>query len=439
MRFKVFIIIFIAFSLFLASPVPAEETIEWKECVNEARVKHPDLAAAAEKIGQAKASKEITRSAVLPQIIGNFSETTQKGPSMSSAVSGGTGAVATSSGRDAKTTYEYDLTGQQLLFDGFKTSYNLSGAERNITSSRYNYDVTSSNIRLRLRTAFVQLLTAQELLKVTEEIELRRKQNLDLVRLRYEGGREHKGSLLTSEADMAQASYEVSQARRNIYLSQRRLTKELGRQSFKPMLAEGQLKVVDPVREMPDFEKLALGSPFLQQLMAQKESARFGLKSAYAQFYPQIYANGSIGNTDTSWPPDKNEWSIGTSITFPFFDGGNMFANVSKAKAALGQAREDERSGHDSVILTLSDTWTKLQDTIDQVGVQRKFLEATNVRAKIARAEYSLGLLLYDNWIIIENNLVTTKKSFLSAEAAAMVAEANWIQAKGGTLEYDKY
>ena len=36
------------------------------------------------------------------------------------------------------------------------------------------------------------------------------------------------------------------------------------------------------------------------------------------------------------------------------------------------------------------------------------------------------------------NNLVTAKRSYLSAERDALIAEANWIQAKGETLDYDK-
>ncbi|MDD5136001.1 MAG: TolC family protein [Candidatus Omnitrophica bacterium] len=431
----------IAALLFLAFPVieaGAEEMLAWEDCVIEAKRQHPDLAAAFEKVKQNKAAKEVTRSAVLPQVTGNASESTDKNADLSTSTGGTVSAGSTSSRRNpSKTTYEYDLAGKQLLFDGFKTSYDLSAAERSIYSSRYNYDVVSSNIRVNLRTAFAYLLSAQELLRVTAEIEGRRKQNFELVKLRYEGGREHRGSLLTSQADMAQATYEVNQARRNIYLSQRRLTRQLGRSSFTPMLANGALEIKNAERIRPDFEKLSDEVPLLKQLIVQKEAAKFGVKSAYAGLYPSIYADGSIGNTNVDAFPDKNQWSIGTSLTFPFFDGGKTIASISKAKAVLGQADEDERSGRDGVIFTLSNTWTTMQDTFENVEVQREYLIATEERARIARAEYSIGLMSYDNWIIIENNLVSIKKSFVNAQTSALIAEANWIQAKGGTLDYD--
>ena len=65
-------------------------------------------------------------------------------------------------------------------------------------------------------------------------------------------------------------------------------------------------------------------------------------------------------------------------------------------------------------------------------------MEAAQERARIAEAEYSIGLLIYDNWIIIENNLVTAKRTFLSTERDALIAEANWVQAKGETLDHDR-
>lgn len=423
-------------SAMLVNIAVAEEIIVWEGCVKEAKAKHPDLVSALEKVNQSKASKEITRSAVLPQVTGKASETTAKGATFGSAGGSTSSAIATGSS-NKKTTYDYSVEGKQLLFDGFKTSFDLSLAERNIIASKYSYDVTSSNIRLNLRTAYANLLAAQEYLKVTEGIEARRKQNLEMVRLRYEGGREHRGSLLTSEADLAQAKYDVEQAKRSIYLAQRQVIKELGRTRYSPIVASGELKVKDTVRQRPEFETIAEDTPFLQQLISKKEAARFGLSSAKAAFFPTVYASGNLGNTNVDAFPDKNEWSLGTSLSLPIFDGGNLIASMEKAKAALGQAEADEKSGRDSVIVTLSSAWITLQNALDNVEVKKKFLEATEERARISEAEYAIGLLIYDNWIIIEDNLVSAKKNYVLALRDALVAEAGWIQAKGGTLDYD--
>lgn len=432
---KISLIILFLSAFLLNNKAFSEEALSWRSCVEEAKKNHPDLLSALEKIRQSKASKEITRSAYLPQLNFDASEVTTKNASFGAS---GSSVQLVSTGSNRYTTYQFEITAQQLLFDGFKTAYDLSTAERNIIAQKYYYEVTSSNVRLNLRTAYVNLLTAQEYLKVAEEIEARRRKTYELVKLRYEGGREHKGSLMTSEANLTQAIYDVASASRDIYMYQRQLTKELGRSKFKLISAEGNFEAKDEARALPNFENMAETNPLLRQLIAQKEAAQFGLKSAYANFFPQVYASGSAGNTGRRWFPDKNEYSIGTSLTFPIFDGANRIYTARKAKGLVGQTQADERSGRDGVIFTLAKMWTELQDALDNVGVQKDALDAAQERAKIATAEYGIGLLSYDNWIIIEDNLVSAKKSYIIAQNASLVAEANWVQAKGGTLDYDQ-
>lgn len=395
--------------------------LAWDDCVKEAGKNHPDLISAQEELNQAKADKAITASDLLPQISSSLSERTSR--------------TATATQTD---TYSYSVTGEQLLFDGGKTPYDIASASEDVKSAQYNYEVTSSNVRLRLRSAFVELLKAQEFLYIAEDIAKRRKKNVELVELRYEAGREHKGSLLTAQANLAQAEFEVAQAKRNISLALRRLTKELGRSKLTPIEVAGDFKIAYSNRVKPDFEYLADSTPLLKELIAQKQAARFDLKSAKADFFPQVYANASAGKTASDWPPDKNVWSVGVSLSLPIFEGGSRIAQASKARAIFNQSLADERSGRDGVILTLEQTWIDLQDAIDEVSVEEKFLEATQERAKISQAQYSTGLTSFDDWTIIEDELVRTKKSFLDAQANALNTEAYWIQAKGGTLEYEK-
>jgi len=411
-------LVFFLICLFL-NEVGAEEALTWQDCVKEAKKNHPDLISAEEVVNQTKASKTIAVSAMLPQISTDVSQNTAKS--------------STNNGTD---TYSYGITAQQLLFDGLKTPFDIAAAAKNVKSAEYNYKVTSSDIRLRLRTAFIEFLKAQQLLTITEEISVRRRQNADLVKLLYEGGREHRGSLLTAQANLAQAEFDAAQAQRAITVAQRQLTKELGRTQVKPMRVQGDFERIDAKRERPHFEALATNSPFLEALVAQKEAARFSLKSAKAEFFPQVYAHASTGRTDSEWPPEKNAWSAGVTLTFPLFEGGRRWAEVSKARSVLNQVQADERSGRDSVILTLEETWTNWQNAKDTVTVQKKFLEAAEERARIAQAQYANGLVSFDNWTIIEDDWVRAKKTFLEAQANTFIAEAQWIQAQGGTLAY---
>jgi len=397
------------------------EPIVWQTCVEETIRSNPDLVAAREVIQQARATRSIKASPIFPQI----------NASMQDQREGGSGVVTTNS-------HSMQLNGQQLFFDGFKTVFNIEQADSQIAAAQYTYVVTSSQVRLTLRSAYSDLLRAQELLKITKDIEQRRRQNAELVRLRYEAGREHRGSLLLAEANLAQAEYDVGQAARAILLGQRQLNTAIGRTHLLPVFAQGNFDVLDQARQKPDFETMADNNPFLQQLISQSDAARYGLKSAKADFFPQVFGNIQGGKASVdNWPPNKNDWFLGLNVNYPLFTGGSRISEVYRTRAVLNQAEADEKSGRDGVILALDQTWTDFQDALDLVGVQHKFLIAGEERAKISRSEYQIGLINFDAWTIIEDNLVSAQKSYLAAEAVSLVAEAKWIQAQGGTLESD--
>ena len=399
----------------------AENVLTWQECVSISLENHPDLISAAEKVTQAKADHTIEISGALP--------------SVSSSASGKRSKSATGKTHN---TYAYDISGQQIVFDGFKTSSDVSNAFKTYQAEKYNYDVTSSNIRLNLRNAFVGLLEAQELVSLTSQIAVRRKQNLEMIKLRYEAGREHKGSLLTAQADLAQAEFEVAQAKRNISLAQAELLKELGIEKIRNLRINGEFSVVVAYSTKPDVDELAKTTPFLRELIAKKEAARYSLQSTESDFFPDVYLNASLDRSGSGILPRGKAWSAGMSASFPLFEGGSRVAEISKAKSQFNQAKADERSGLDSVIVTLETTWKDLLDSVEKVEVRRKFLEADEERAKIAGAQYEKGLISFDDWVIIENNLVSSRKSYLEARAGMLLSEAYWIQAIGGTLDYDE-
>jgi len=401
-----------------AVPATAQTALSWQDCVQETIAYHPDLESARQALAQSEADKEIAKSAALPSV----------SASVSARRSG-------SSSTDTAGTYGYEMSAQQLIFDGLGTAHEIAQAGAGVSAAEFFVFVTASNVRLSLRQAYTQLLTAQAMTGLTQEIFQRREKNLKLVELRYEAGREHKGALMTAEADLEQARFEVEQAQRSLSLCQMVLVKAMGWDVFKPVSVDGDFSTASVSDEAPDFEAMADMTPTLQKLAAQKDAARLGVKSARADFFPEVYLSSSLGRTDHDWPPRDDQWSAGLTVSIPLFEGGNLTGKLSRARASLAQAGADERSGRDTVVVTLQETWTDFQDALGTVVVKKKFLAAADERARIANAQYSSGLISFDDWTIIEDNLVSARKAFLNARASAMSAEALWVQAKGGTLD----
>ncbi|MDD5019981.1 MAG: TolC family protein [Candidatus Omnitrophica bacterium] len=425
MKPGIFVFLFIVFAACSpAGPAGAQEVHEiltWENCVQEAAKNHPDLIVAVENVSQSVSQKQITASTLYPQVTSDVSAGTAK-----SAASG------------TKDTYSYGVSGSQLIFDGFKTVSDVKAAGQNIQAAKENYRFVSSDVRQRLRTAFISLLRAQALIEVTEDIARIRKNNLVLITLRYQSGLEHKGALLTAEANLAQAKFEVEQAKRDLIVAQWQLTKELGRTDFMAVAVQGEFGVDVSGDQNPDFKALAAIHPSLQVTVAQKNAAVYGVKAAKENFFPVVTGDADIGKTSSHWPPQSNTWSVGLGLSLPLFEGGLKTAQLDQAKSVLTEAQANERSTYDGVILALEQSWASLKDAAETVAVKQKFLVATEERSRIAQAQYSIGMMSYDNWTIIEDDLVQAKKDLLDAQANALQAEANWVLAKGETLEYEE-
>ncbi len=422
---KVFFIVILLLGLFTYD-ARAEETLAWNDCLVEAKKNNPDLISAVENVNQSKATKGITASGLYPQVNGTLGASTNH-------TNSSTAGVKTSSTTDS---YSYGATASQLLFDGFKTVNDVNSASENIKAAQQNFRFISSDVRLTLRTAFVNLLRSQELINVVDDIVKIRRQNLELITLRYQSGLEHKGALLTAEANIAQANFELSQAKREVVLSERQLSSAMGRDKFQAISAKGDFTVKDTAKEKPDFDLLVQNNPSLLQATAKKNAASFSIKSAYANFSPLLSGSAGAGKFDSSWPPHGSNWNAGLTLSMPIFEGGLRFAQVSKANAAYKQAEADEKSIKDIAVVSLESNWAALQDAIETVDVQYKNLDAAVERSKIAEVQFSTGFIDFDSWTIIEDNLVSAKIAYLNAQANVLFAEANWIQAKGETLEY---
>lgn len=430
-RAKIFgIITFLSISpLFICQGyLAADEVLTWEDCILEAKKNNPRLISSGEGIKQQESAKDITVSGLFPQIDADLAAGTAK-----TSVTDSAAGTTTNSTAD---TYSYGLSGTQLIFDGFKTISDVKSAAENVKAAQQSYKFTSSAVRLGLRTAFVNLLTAQELISVTEDIKEIRKDNLMLITLRYESGLEHKGALLTAEANFAEANFELARAKRDVESNQRELIRQMGGREFRPLSVKADFGVRDTAEEKPDFDDLVKINPAVLQAAFEKNAALFGVKSSYGNFSPELSGTAGAGKKSRHWPPRNNQWDLGLNLTMPIFEGGLRLAQVSRAYSVYRQAEADEKNARDTAIVNLQRTWAGLQDALEAVEVQGKILDAGRERAKIAEAQYSAGFINFDDWIIIENDLVAAKKAYLQSQATALLAEADWIHAKGETLEY---
>lgn len=402
----------------LAAQEAAAETLTWEACVAEAKRANPDLLAAAAAVRRARADEGKTSSSLYPQVSGSVS-----------------GSRSKSSGEEAGDSYGYSLSASQLLFDGLKTWYDRDRQEQNTIGAEADYDATSADVRQSLRDAFVELLRAQELVRMSEDIAQRRKQQADLIELRYNAGREHKGAYLTAQANLKSAEADLASAERSVLTAQRNLHALLGREAFTPIQAQGEFDLAPLPPRRPDLEAILETLPAVRKSLASKNASEYSLKAARSDFSPTLSASGRLGRSGDDWPPGSESWSLGLSLSVPIFEGTSKFYELKSAQASLDDAEASLKGQRESSLYSLYRSYHVLLTAYDRVAVQQLYYEAGKERSRIGMAQYTSGLLNFDNWIIIEDDLVKSEKSLVQARADALLAEAEWLNAIGTPLK----
>ena len=329
--------------------------------------------------------------------------------------------------------YSAGVTVTQNLFSGFHDKYNLEKSDADLQAARAAEDLTGVSLTFTLQTVFYTQLYLQDLVTLLQKTVYRRGENLRLVDLRFQAGRENKGAYLKSRAALAAVSADLHKAKRDLLTEQRNLAMLIGETKPEILTVKGSFDVQSSEVE-PDFTALAEATPSYQQALLQAKSSRLGIEVARAAFYPSIDASGGVTRTGNVWPPDTDQYNITLTLSMPLYTGGSHNANLGMALADSAHSEAQLESARRQIFMDLIHAYTGLKDAAENLKVQSELSEADAVQAQIAQSQYDLGLITFQDWDIIENDTIAAEKELLSAREQVALAQAGWIKTLGKKL-----
>lgn len=404
-------------TLLYSLAVSAQEAMTWKDCIEKASSNNPDIQSAQSTLSSNQYKAKAAYSNFLPQISGDVNYNS------GNFSSGSSGSFSTS-------TSSASVTAQQNLFSGFRDKAGIDQTAANRDASASSLGNVKVQVSYNLKTAYASLLYAQDYSRLGDEIIKRRKENADLVELRFEGGMENKGSELLSKAFLGQAKYEKLQADHSIESSSQELAKVLGLDDSKKIKISGRIPLSNPPKN-PNFIETALATPEYQQKVAKERAAKAGVLLATSSFLPTLDLSATASKQDSNWPPNNDNTTVEVNVGVPIFNGANNYFTLKSSKSDYATAKHNRTSSEYLILAKLKQTYMDFLDAIEKLKVDRAFLEAATVRAEIARNRYKNGLINFDDWDIIENDLITKQKTVLLSEKQLYLAEAAWLQAEG--------
>ena len=337
----------------------------------------------------------------------------------------------TTSSKTKTNTYSALLTLRQNVFNGLADMAGTDKAGANTKASGQSLIITKAKLSFDLKNSFEGLRFAKEYQKLTKEIINRRKENLNIVELRYHNGMENKGSVLLSRATLEQAEYDNLVARNAERVSTAALARAIGLDEFADITIKGEVPVSEPP-STPDFKQLAQQTPYYQEAVFKEEGAQAGKVVARSEFFPKFNIFATAGEQGNYlWPEDQRRWSLGFTLTLPFFNGGRDYYGTKSAVNTWAASVSNRIEASRDILQKLEKAYADFIEAVVRNNVNYSFMEASKLRAEIARRKYNNGLLIFDDWTIIEDKYVSDSKTYLLSKRDKIFAEANWEYAQG--------
>jgi outer membrane protein len=404
----------------LAAAAPGadvEESVTLDRCLAEATRNQPDLLAAQRALSRSETDLVAAGAPFLPSASGN------------AGYSGSGSTTRDDADRDGASA---GVAASYNLFNGFGDRARLAQAEAAVFQSRADLGEIAARVSARVLRGFSSLLYAQEQVRLAASIAERRSQNVELIQLRYDGGNENKGALLRGQAGLKQAEFDLDQARRGRRVAQRELGASIGRDEAVRFTAEGDLAAGAPPED-PDFELLYRDTPAFARAEARRIAAEAGVTLARSAFYPTLDLRASYDRNGEGTALDEDGWSAALSASVPFYTGGRNRANLAGARFERDRVGEQNRATANDERSTLERLWAAFRDALGQRDVQEAFLRAAEVRSEIARTQYATGLIGFQDWDQIEDELINAQTQYLATRRNAVSAEADWLEALGAS------
>lgn len=366
-----------------------------------------------ENIEQAKDQYRQARSAALPNLLFNVTDTIQD---TSGTGSGGSGVQSTLTQRErAQSAFVL----KQPLFHGFKELAAMSALKSTEDQQRFLFQRQATLLYQDVTTTFYNVVALETQLSDLQSLMRVSQNRINDLRQRTNLGKSRNSEVVSAESQLATYKAQEAALRGNVTAARERLSYLIGREL-------GTTPVVDELSDPTDVPALddmisrSHDRSDIAAIRAEVEARKAGIRVAEADYSPTLDLTADYYTKRPGFQKDI-KWDAIFDINVPIYQGGGAKALALLAKSQLRQTQRaldqlirvtesDVRTAH--ALLTSSIEETRLSD--DAAGKARHAYELLD-------KEYRLGLSNNLDVINAMNNFETAKRDFDVARVQSKV------------------
>jgi outer membrane protein len=279
--------------------------------------------------------------------------------------------------------------------------------------------------RLSVENAFLDVLRAEDLIRVARSRVARDLEALDVAQHRLDAG-------TTTRSDVLRAGVELASAREALLAAEADRTSaayELGRVTGVGRAvgaSEADSTIVRPLELPPRdvVQLIASGGPTVRAADATAASATASIRAARSQYFPTINASGGYSvytqpATNGPVPGDGNAWQVRVGVIYPIFDGFRREDGVSRADAEADVARSAQADTHREARAAAERGLSNLAVAADRIRLAEQAVEQAREDLRVQSARYQAGAST-----ILDR--LTSEATLVSAEQDAVIARYDY-------------
>ncbi len=328
----------------------------------------------------------------------------------------------------------YGLNASWTVFNGGRNTKTIRQQTINSEISQLDVEITENSIIESIITLYIQILYAEESVKINEN-------TLEVSTAQLDRARELLAVGSIARSDYAQLEAQNSNDKYNLVTSQTAL--ENYKLQLKQLLEldnEEEINIYIPklsdeyaLQILPDKSEIYRTSMVLRpEIEARKlatDASELAIGIARAGYFPTISLSAGIGTSHTTGTDftfaqqAKNGWnnSIGVTLSVPIFNNRETKSAVQKARLNYESSKLDLINEEKNLYRTIEGYW------LDATNAQQRYISASeNLRSagtsyELVSEQFNLGMKNTVELLTEKNNLQSARQEVVQSKYMAIL------------------
>ena len=339
--------------------------------------------------------------------------------------------------------YQSELTMKWLLFDFGGREASVSAAREGLLIANVAFNATHQRVVLEVSQNFYAYNLARESVKVAESASQTADTVHSAVEARATNGLATQPELLQATQQLAQARFDLEQARgseRDAFVD---LMEAVGMSPSVPIrITEAFTGSVQVDLETPVVTLVtrALSQrPDLVASLAKVRAAEDKIKGVKASYFPKITALASVGygeertslNSSNTFDSSAPTFGASLAVELPIFEGFLRDRTLEAARAELAAASEQLAQTRDDAVRQVWKSYTDLRTAIRRQAAATALLQSSQSAYDAVLDSFKLGFSTYTDVVTNETKLTSARNSVFESRSAVYQAATTLAYAMG--------